>query len=123
MTEQNLPKFNNLMEQKLYTLQKTDELIAQLHAVKQAFDTPEEIERLTQLFNTAKEVIKNYPDIQKYRGSTTKDGLSATNEYRFYNDVAKFETVEAYIIDLKEKADTNIQTFIMFRKTMEQTNV
>lgn len=106
VVQEKLPEFNNLAEQKAYALQKTDELLAELHKTKLAFDTAEEIQRLTELFTKAKDI-----DVNKPEGMSDK-------ELRFYTDVAKFPTVEEYIADLKEKADVQIQTFLSFRQTL-----
>jgi hypothetical protein len=122
MENEKIPEFNNLLEQKIYALQKVDELLAEIDRVKAAFDTPEEIQRLTDVFNKAKAATATV-SLEEFVGSSTKDKVNATNEYKFLYDVAAFESIEDYIADLKEKADTQKNMFLMLRQTLENTAV
>jgi len=119
--QEKIPEFNNLMEQKVYALGKCDELLLEIEKAKQAFDTPEEIARLTVIFNNAKTAINSisYEEYVASFGETEQ----AKQEYTMLKDIASFATLEDYITGLKERAETTKQTFIMFRKTLEDTRV
>jgi hypothetical protein len=115
--QEKIPEFNNLAEQKIYALGKCDELLMEIEKAKQAFDTPEEVARLTEIFNNAKATIASV-SLEEYVSTGAQE-----KDYVFLADVAAFATLEDYIAGLKERAETTKQTFIMFRKTLEDTRV
>lgn len=122
MTQESVPQFNNLTEQKAYALQKTDQLIKEIDETIARFDSPEEIQRLTEVLAKAKAVC-SVQTLEEFVAASTKDKFNATNEYKFLYNVSVFDTVEAYIADLKEKAENTKQTFIMLRQSLINTKV